>query len=240
MMLTDIHHHLVFDVDDGAPDLTASLAMLRQAAAQGVGDIVCTAHDLPGLRPLDQAKYLANLDALRSAAAAQGLPVTLHAGSELFLSPDALTAIRAGRVLPLADSRVLLVELPPDMPWPLICSGARLVHSAGYHMVLAHAERYEALRDVKRLAELHEAHGVAVQLNAATVLRSAAPLGGRWTRQVLRGGLADAVASDAHDTQTRRCLLGDCYRFLEKHYGPDTARRLCADSPAALITKYRG
>ena len=40
--MRDLHCHIVPGVDDGAPDLAASLAMLEAAKGAGITSIVCT------------------------------------------------------------------------------------------------------------------------------------------------------------------------------------------------------
>ena len=42
--MIDIHHHLLFDLDDGPRDIEISVAMAEMSAQNGVTHIVCTPH----------------------------------------------------------------------------------------------------------------------------------------------------------------------------------------------------
>ena len=46
--MIDLHNHLLPGIDDGAPDLEASLALARVAVQDGITHLVCTPHIHPG------------------------------------------------------------------------------------------------------------------------------------------------------------------------------------------------
>ena len=47
--MIDLHCHIIPGVDDGATDLSVSMAMAQAFVADGVSVVACTPHILPGL-----------------------------------------------------------------------------------------------------------------------------------------------------------------------------------------------
>mgnify|MGYP000048576727 FL=1 len=42
--ITDIHSHILFQVDDGSPSIETSLEILKKEYQQGVRNVICTPH----------------------------------------------------------------------------------------------------------------------------------------------------------------------------------------------------
>ena len=42
--ITDIHSHILFQVDDGSPSLKTSIDILKKEYSQGVRNVICTPH----------------------------------------------------------------------------------------------------------------------------------------------------------------------------------------------------
>lgn len=233
----DIHHHLLYKTDDGPSDFEQTIQMLHRAAEQGLSCIAATPHILPGRIPFDHGQHLQKLEAIREYIYKQGLNLELCSGAEILYTSITPGYIEARRLPMLGNSWHMLVEFHPNVHYDELRRAALNIGNLGYSMVLAHAERYRCLRIEGRAARLQDSFHVKIQLNSDAVIASHRRFGDRWIRRMLQNNRVDVIASDAHNTSSRPCRLGDCAKLLAEEYGRDCAQRLCIDAPLAILNE---
>ncbi len=235
-MIIDLHHHLVYGVDDGAKDLDMSKKMLQKAVENHVNVICCTSHATPGHAAFPWDTYLKHMETLGEWIIHENLPLTLYTGCEILFTEEAPEMARRGEIPTLANRKTVLVEFLPNAQWGQITRAVREFTNCGLQVVCAHVERYRCLHeDMDRLFELHEDYGVICQMNGSTIIRSKGLFGDKFARKALKAGLIDVAASDAHNAESRPCNMKACRDILSKEYGEELARELTEDMPYEIL-----
>ena len=206
-MFVDIHHHLIYGVDDGAQTWEDTQKMILRAVDEGITDIVCTSHATPGITPFPTEKYLAHFAQAQQWCSENQLPITLHTGCEILYTDASPHLLKEGHYPSLAETWTVLVEFSGDVPYSRMCEAARLFGNAGFTVIFAHVERFDPMRNFKHVRELREEYGVYMQMNANTVLMKKGFFADRWTRKMLDEGYIDCIATDAHNTTSRPCRM---------------------------------
>ena len=233
----DIHHHLLYETDDGPANFEQSVQMLHRAVEQGISCIAATPHILPGHIEFDAEKNLQKLEALREYIVRQSLPLEVIPGAEVLYTAATASFVETGRITMLGNSWHMLMEFHPYVHYDEMRRAILSIGNMGYSVVLAHAERYRCLRIKGRAARLQTNFNVQIQFNSDTVIASHKRFGDRWIRRMLREGMVDIIASDAHNTSSRPCTLGDCAKLIAEEYGEDEARRMCINTPRLLLNE---
>lgn len=204
---TDWHSHLLPGVDDGIKNFDDALHILRRYEEFGVSRIWLTPHvmeDFPN-RPADLRQRFDELMAKYSGN------IQLRLGSENMLDCLFERRLESGDLLPITDDGDhLLVETSyfsqPVNFWELI----DLIQCRGYHVVLAHPERYRYMErcDYIRLKE----QNVKFQLNVPS-------LSGFYGRQahdnakwLLSKGFYDLSGFDLHSVKALDFILSSKVR----------------------------
>src|SRR5262245_55448640 len=110
--MIDLHCHILPGIDDGATDLSVSIAMARAFVTDGVTVVACTPHILPGVYANSGPQIRAATAALQQALDEKGIALRLLPGADNHITPTFVAELTSGHLLSLADSRYVLVEPP--------------------------------------------------------------------------------------------------------------------------------
>ena len=167
--MVDIHHHLLWGLDDGAKDLETSVAMARASAADGVTHVVCTPH-ANGQYGFDARTNRAKVEELQGRLDAEGVALQIGLGCDFHVSYDNLVEAKENPArFSVNGLGYLMVEVPDyGIPRGMTETFYEL-QLLGLTPVLTHPERNPTLQnDLTRLGEWMRG-GVLVQVTGDSV-----------------------------------------------------------------------
>jgi protein-tyrosine phosphatase len=224
---TDMHHHMVYGIDDGPKTKEEMFAMLRLASKNRVAVIVATPHYKPGFEPFPVEKYRERLEEARQYSIENALEIEVLEGAELMYVPGITEQYLNDPLPTLADTRCVLVEFYPNIPYHRLVRAVDEISGRGYVPVLAHFERYRCLRwKVSRVLSLQQKFGALLQVNSSSILRRMNFAIWFSVRRSLKLQIVDLVATDAHNTGTRPCDMENVFGTLASRVGTEYAEEL--------------
>ena len=232
MIVTDIHTHIIPDVDDGSRSEEESIAMLQMSAAQGVGTVIATPHSW-GIDDCGFDYMLSRFEDLKRTVAERNIPVQLYLGCEMLVFSHTVDAcirkLNDGRYPTLAGSRYVLTEFYPDETPDDMVNCVERIATAGYVPAIAHAERYRkiTLPDIRALKNL----GAMIQINAYSIANEQNARTIQLANECLTKRMVDFIGSDAHRLDHRPPLIEDGINALVEHYSKDYAKRVIMLNP---------
>jgi protein-tyrosine phosphatase len=230
--MIDIHHHLLFGLDDGSPDLETSIAMAESAAEDGITHIVCTPHANAhyAFQPEVNRHRLAEL---RSRLNDQ---ITLGLGCDFHLSYNNIVDAKANpSKYSINGNGYLLVEFAETNIPASINDAFRDLQQAGLAIILTHPERNPIIvQHPERLAEWVRM-GCAVQVTASSLYGRFGKTAEAFSNELLHRNWIHFLATDAHNLTSRPPHLKPAYDYVVNKVGEKTANRICVDNPRAVF-----
>ncbi len=169
--MIDIHCHILPGLDDGPDSEEESLDMARLAVEDGITDIVCTPHHLPGIYPTRPETIISAVQSLQKSLHAAEIPLSINPGMEIHVSAAVLEDLRSGKLLGLSSwKNAVLLEFPHQFVPPNMDTLFWSFLSAGIRPVLAHGERYPGLLSDHAALEGWVHMGIVTQVTASSLL----------------------------------------------------------------------
>lgn len=199
--MIDLHCHILPGLDDGARDLDDSVAMARQAAADGITKVCATPH-IRHDHDVRIEEVADRVEAVNARLREEGVAVEILSGGEVAeTAVEPLGEEELARVGLGGGGWILLEPAPGPLSDTLI---RRVGHLAerGHRALIAHPERHLSADMFERMAAL-VAEGALIQATADFFLREEMEAG---MLTMAEAGLVHVLSSDAHSSRGGRPL----------------------------------
>lgn len=238
--MLDVHSHILPGLDDGSPDWEQSLAMARIALADGIHEVVCTPHWVPGAYENTRHVILAAVEEFRRKLCERAIPLKVYPGAELRLAHDLPRRIEAGKVLTLNDTGCFaLIELPDICLLQNLEAFFRNMRDQGITPVICHPERNHTLQhDPATLFRWVQA-GCLVQITAGSITGRFGAEARDFSVLLLKHHLVHALGSDAHGLRLRTPALSEAREKVREILGQEAADLMVERNPQCIVAGDR-
>ncbi|MCH1640128.1 hypothetical protein MJ257_08420 [Paenibacillus timonensis] len=219
--MIDIHCHILPGLDDGSKDIDQSIEMAMQAEAQRVRSIIATPHHANEFYRNESDQVLRAIKRLNETLFQRNISLHILPGQEIRVYGEILNDYREGRLLTLAGSRYLLLELPTMQTPVQVLNLIDQLRKLGLVPIIAHPERNFAIfQNPKRLSELVE-RGALSQLTAHSIAGKRGKKLQEFCLDLCRQHLIHFIASDAHNVSNRGFTLSEAYEAVDRTLGKE-------------------
>lgn len=234
--MIDCHNHMIPDIDDGATSHEMAIDMARESVKCGVSDVFVTPHHGNGAFDNVRNSIIEARQRLQKTLVELKIPLRLHLGSELHLTPELAAQLAERQVLTFADkNKAALIELPKQrLPYGVEHVLGSIL-DLGITPIIAHPERNAELVSKPEMLLEWAQWGCKTQLTALSVE-------GRFGDEIqavsdywLCEACVHIIASDAHRPTGRSPNLLPSYQRVARHFGKSVAEKLFYRNPMSLI-----
>src|SRR5579875_299324 len=212
-----------------------TLQLARALVQEGIHTAIATPHYNDEFPQRPAAEIRECVGEVQQELDRHAIPLRLFAGHEVLISPALLEDIQTGRVATLNGGRYLLLELWNSMWLPDTERIIFALRAVGIIPVLAHVERYRAIQqDHSRLKALLQ-QGVIAQITASSLIGLQGRTIRRCAEALLKEGLIQCIASDAHGLHTRPPRVVEGLQCAARILGRERVHQMVEICPAAIL-----
>ena len=203
--LCDIHNHLLPGIDDGSKDVNTSLEMLNAFKALGFKSTIPTPHIYKELYPNTPETIKNAFDLLKQHKEHENsIKINTYA-AEYMVDEVFMKSLEEASPLLLLNDTYILLEINFFGQTTMLKSACFNLCQKDITPILAHPERYHMIKDISEYQNLKN-QGFYFQLNALSLMGQYGPEVKQKAEKLLKEGLYDFVATDAHSVNDLKKL----------------------------------
>ncbi|MFC6201924.1 tyrosine-protein phosphatase [Lactiplantibacillus nangangensis] len=211
--LVDLHCHILPSVDDGPQSLEAAIELAIEAVADGVGYILATPHHLDRHYTNHAVTVRQAVKAFQTELTRRQIQLTLFPSQEIHVTGQLMA--RLDDVLGMdAEGKFLLLELPHEMVPNYVNEIVFQLLCRGITPIIAHPERNDQILASPQILFDLVRQGALAQVTATSLVGGFGRRVQRLAKQLVVGGLAQVVGSDAHASKDRAFAMTRAYQVL--------------------------
>lgn len=198
-----MHSHLLPGIDDGSPDMTTTLAYLKELEALGYQKVITTPHVMRELYPNKPTDIKALAATVNEEIVKAGLNIKLEASAEYMLDDGFDTLLENDLLIPIAN-RYVLIEMSYVAPTLNYENTVFKIQAQGFVPILAHPERYNylSMNDLERIKSL----GCLLQVNMLSLIGYYGKHPQAMSQQLVQQKYASFLGTDMHHNRHLEAL----------------------------------
>ena len=213
--MTDIHSHLLFDVDDGARNIKESIVLLKKMKEIGFDNVILTPHYIKGSEySCENQEKIEKIEKIREVLKRNKIDINVYLGNEVFINKEIYELIKAGHIYTLNKTRYILVELPFHNEIVNLEDIIYELKVKGLIPIIAHPERYTYFQDDYSLVDSLRDSGVMFQANYASILGYYGKREEKLLKYMLKNKYIDLFGTDIH--HVKKSYVVDNFKKIEK------------------------
>ena len=234
-MLADIHNHVIYGVDDGAADEQATMALIEIARRNGTRIMCFTPHVYPEFFGDNSEAIIRHFNRLLEIAPTAFPEMSFYLGSEIHSTPGTLNWIRDNKAFTMNGTNNVLIEFDVGDELDKIIRAVSQLLNSGYRPIIAHPERYVHFCSAYHEMERMKDDDVLLQCDSGAFTGDFGFGQKRKGKALLKRGLVDIIASDAHSVDGRNTDLSKCAAYVSEHFGERYCRSLFYRTPLEVL-----
>lgn len=233
--MIDIHAHIIPNVDDGSKSVEETFNILKEAENVGFTDIILTSHYLINYYETDSQELVFWKDKLQEVLDKCKINIKLHSGMEIYASDQIKNLILENKLLTLADSKYILIELPMSSEVKYLEHIIYILKSFNLVPVIAHPERYKYVQKNIELVEEYIEMGCLIQCNYGSILDLYGKEAKNTLKNLLKKNIVHFLGSDCHNQNTIYKIIPNAIKKIKRIIGDKNFYKISTLNPKKIL-----